>query len=152
MKLTRVQSFIAQCLAESPELSAKGLSLKRGIMLEDGLYPENPNRKRALADIGLALIVWEVDSKGSIADQPNGAHVHEISCPVVVERDPKLAQLRTGLSSAETVNLVIQAVLGKGGQRPIRLDSPPFRNLGIVEGVQQFLVNFITTDSITPTQ
>ena len=152
MKLAKIQSFIGQCLAESPELSAKGISIGRGIFFEDGEYPETPNRRKTLAELGLALIVWDIDSKGSIADQPNGVHVHEIACPVIIERSPAIAQKRIGLTSAETIDAVIKSTLGKGGRHPIRLGTPPFRNLGMVEGVQQFLVNFISTDSLTPSK
>jgi hypothetical protein len=147
MKLSEVQRFVAERIAEHPELSLARYAVGNGIVLDDGDYPQSPGREEALAKMGLVFFVWQIQSLGNISDQMNGTTVHEVSVPVVVEAVRKNA---AGVAIEQAVEMCVDAVLGKGGRTPIRLASPSFQNMGLVNGVHRYAINFVVTLSFIP--
>ncbi|MFM8357365.1 MAG: hypothetical protein ACKOET_02295, partial [Verrucomicrobiota bacterium] len=82
----------------------------------------------------------------------------EVYVPVIVEENVTVNRSAdgTGIIAERAMRHVMEAVLGRpdprvAGQRAFELMDPPFRNFGLVGGVQRLVVNFTLQTPIVPT-
>lgn len=125
------------------------------ILSDDGTYPKTPGREAALRDVGIVLIVWQIESDGLVSASPNGMASHDIYVPVLIEENPAVCRAAGALNfpAEKALRLVLQAVPGKppGAMRPtnsVEVHDPPFQSFGTIQGVRRFVANFVLRNEV----
>lgn len=152
MNLWDIQPFMATKLrAETHFLNTVD------VIEDDGTYPKVPQRQEILSRKGLILCVWRPDSEGIIDISRTGLMQHGIYVPVVIEENVKVNREGVGgtrIQALQALQYVLSCISGK---RPaptsneifLPLDQP-FKNYGVVNGVNLIVANFVLATTSTP--
>ncbi|MCA1996445.1 MAG: hypothetical protein LDL56_04355 [Armatimonadetes bacterium] len=147
MTLAEIQPAIREALLRHPDLASLP------VILDDGTGEANRERATALKTRGLCLLVWRPEAGGITAESPTGAVVCEVLVLVFVEesRVVNRGEGGTGIAAEVATQKVMSALSGaRVGHQRVALDSPPFDNLGAVNGVARFLVSGVVELPVVP--
>ena len=152
MNLEDIQPFVVARLQAAPSLAGVP------ILADDGTYPKTPQREQKLRDVGLVIIVWQIESDG-LGSAANGFAEQDLYIPVLIEENPVICRAVGGLNipAEKALRLVQSIVPGRPitHVRPghsVEVHDPPFRNFGTIQGVRRIVANFVLRSSpIIPT-
>lgn len=128
------------------------------ILMDDGTFGLSPAHEGLLGGSpGCVVTIWQIegDSLLAITDRKSGECRIKVFLPVVVEENPTVNRGNgTDKTSEEMVRLVMEALQGKPtanyNHERFMLDDPPFRNMGKVDGIQRWVVQFTIENDVFP--
>lgn len=144
MNLEDIQPHVVNWLKADPVLGAVP------VLADDGSYPKTPEREAALAGKGLVLIVWQVASEGITDMTRDGVIFHQAGVHVLVEENQAVCRAAggAGIPAEKAVRLVMErmngAPPGRAGHRPFLSLDPPFVSFGKINGVNHWVVSFLS--------
>lgn len=138
MNIDDLQSYVVTTLEAYSPLSTAAIP----VISEDGTYPATEGLERGLADKGIAIVVWQIESDGIVDVNRSGLSSQSVMVPVVIEENRKVNS--TGISAEKAMRYVMQALAGKPScdppEEPFTLADPPFKNFWTVNGIRRFVV------------
>ena len=149
MKLDEVQAAVAERLAASDELA--GVT----VLLDDGLYPKIPALEAALETKGLALVVFEPVSAGTVAKGSGSVGALNVNVRVEILENVGINRGVTGtkIGALKATRLVLEAVSGQvqqGFRQTFVLADTAFSDGGTLEGLRHYNAVLEILIPITP--
>ena len=143
LTLEQLQPYAEARIRESAVLMAA----EPVILLDDGSYPQTPDRNTGLEEKGLVITVWQIDSSNLFNVSRSGVIDYGIYMGINVEANVKVLAERGiafgALGAAEYVMATINGrPRGGGSIQSLLSDNPPFANFGVINGVHRVLCQF----------